>query len=145
MADARFSFTIARPLEEVFAVLTDPEKTPKCSAPAVEEHWITPGPLTIGSRRLAVTRLMGRRSQNIAEVTAYEPNRMWEMKSVSGPPFVARAEFARTDGGTRVDWTWSIDLQGAMRVFAPLVMSLVGRQFTRDFARLKRMMETGEL
>ena len=27
MADARFNFTIARQLEEVFAVLTDPEKT----------------------------------------------------------------------------------------------------------------------
>ncbi len=67
MADARFTFTISRPLEEVFAVLTDPEKTPKWSAPAVEEHWITPGPPTIGSRRLAVTQLMGRRSQNVAE------------------------------------------------------------------------------
>jgi len=145
MADARFTFTISRPLEEVFAVLTDPEKTPKWSAPAVEEHWITPGPPTIGSRRLAVTQLMGRRSQNVAEVTAFEPNRMWEMKSVSGPRFVARAEFAPIDGGTRVDWTWSFDLQGPMRVFAPLVTWLVGRQLTRDFARLKRMMETGEL
>jgi len=145
MADARFSFTIARPLEEVFAVLTDPEKTPKWSAPAVEEHWTTPGPPTIGSRRLAVTQLMGRRSQNIAEVTAYEPNRMWEMKSVSGPRWVARAEFARTDGGTRVDWTWNFDLRGPMRVVAPLVTWLVGRQLTKDFAQLKRMMETGEL
>jgi hypothetical protein len=88
---------------------------------------------------------MGRRSENIAEVTAYEANRMWEMKSVSGPPFVARAEFARTDGGTRVDWTWSFDLQGPMRALAPLATWFVGRQFTKDFARLKRMMETGEL
>src|SRR2546426_11422502 len=109
MADAHVSFTIPPPLEEVFAVLTDPEKTPKWSAPAVEEHWITPGPPTIGSRRLAVTQLMGRRSQNIAEVTAYEPNRMREMKRVSGPRFLARAEFAPIDGGTRGDWTWSFD------------------------------------
>ena len=145
MADARLSVTISRPLEEVFAVLTDPEKTPKWSASAVEERWITPGPPAIGSRRLAVTQLMGRRSQNIAEVTAYEPNRMWEMKSVSGPPFVARAEFARTDGGTRVDWTWSFDLQGAMRPFGPLVAWLFGRLFAKDLVRLKRMMETGEL
>jgi len=145
MAEARLSVTIARPLEEVFAVLTDPENTPKWSAPAVEERWITPGPPTIGSRRLAMTQVMGRRSENIAEVTAYEANRMWEMKSVSGPPFVARAEFARSDGGTRVDWTWSFDLQGPMRALAPLVTWFVGRQFTKDLVRLKRMMETGEL
>ena len=31
------------------------------------------------------------------------------------------------------------------RAVAPLVTWLVGRQFTKDFARLKRMMETGEL
>jgi len=47
MAEARLSVTIARPLEEVFAVLTDPANTPKWSAPAVEERWITPGPPTI--------------------------------------------------------------------------------------------------
>src|SRR6266704_5647637 len=124
MADARFSFTIARPLEEVFAVLTDPETTPKWSVPAVEERWITPGPPTIGSRRLAVTQFMGRRSENIAEMTAYEPNRMWEMKSVSGPPFIVRATFARVEGGTQVDWTWTFHLQGPMRPFGPIVARL---------------------
>jgi uncharacterized protein YndB with AHSA1/START domain len=145
MADARLSVTISRPLGEVFTVLTDPEKTPKWSASAVEERWLTPGPPTIGSRRLAVTKLIGRRSQNIAEVTAYEPNRMWEMKSVSGPPFVARAEFARTDGGTRVDWRWTFLLRGPMRPFGPIVARLFGRLFAKDLVRLKRMMETGEL
>ena len=36
MADAHVRVTISQPLEEVFAVLTDPETTPKWSAPAVE-------------------------------------------------------------------------------------------------------------
>jgi len=44
-----------------------------------------------------------------------------------------------------VHWTWSFDLQGPMRALAPLVTWFVGRQFTKDFARLKRMMEMGEL
>jgi uncharacterized protein YndB with AHSA1/START domain len=145
MAEARLNVTIARPLEEVFAVLTDPENTPKWSAPAVEERWITPGPPTIGSRRLAMTQLMGRRSENIAEVTVLEPNRVWEMKSVSGPPFVVRASFEPVKGGTRVDWTWSFHLQGLMRPFGPLIARLFGRLFAKDLVRLKRMMETGEL
>ena len=145
MADARLSVTIFRPLEEVFAVLTDPENTPKWSAPAVEERWITPGPPTIGSRRLAVTQMMGMRSKNNAEVTALEPNRLWEMRSVSGPSFVVRAAFEPVEGGTRVDWTWSFHLQGPMRPFGPLVAWLFGRVFAKDLVRLKRMMETGEL
>lgn len=145
MAEAQLSVTISRPLEEVFAVLTDPEKTPKWSSPAVEEHWITPGPPAIGSRRVAVTRLLGRRSQNIAEVTAYEANRMWEMKSVSGPPFVVRAIFAPVEGATRVDWTWTLLQRGPIRPFGPIVARLFGLLFARDLVRLKRMMDTGEL
>lgn len=145
MATARLSVTIARPLEDVFAVLTDPEKTPRWSAPAVEERWITPGAPTIGSRRLAITRMLGRRSENIAEVTAYEPNRMWELTSVSGPHFVVRATFAPVDGGTRMDWNWRFDLQGPLRLLEPVVVRLLGRQFTKDLARLKSMMESGEL
>ena len=31
------------------------------------------------------------------------------------------------------------------RAMAPVVTWLLGRQFTKDFERLKRMMETGEL
>ena len=145
MAETQLSVMIARPLEEVFAVLTDPNKTPRWSAPAVEEQWITPGPAGIGSRRRAVTQLMGRRSENVAEVTAYEPNRMWEMTSVAGPPFVVRARFAPVDSGTRVDWTWSFDFRGPLRLFGPLVAGIFGRQFAKDLARLKRMMESGEL
>jgi uncharacterized protein YndB with AHSA1/START domain len=145
MAEAQLSVTIPRPLGEVFGVLTDPTNTPKWSAPAVEERWITPGPPTIGSRRLAVTQLMGRRTENIAEVTALEPNRLWEMRSVSGPPFVVRAIFAPVEGGTRVDWTWSFRLQGPMRPFGPLVAWVFGRVFAKDLVRLKRMMEMGEL
>ena len=111
----------------------------------MEERWITPGPRTIGSRRLAVTQFMGMRSENIAEVTAFEPNRMWEMKSVSGPPFVVRATFAPVEGGTRVEWTWSFDLKGPMRPFGFLVAQLFGRLFAKDLVRLKRMMEAREL
>jgi len=92
-----------------------------------------------------MTQVMGRRSENIAEVTVLEPNRVWEMKSVSGPPFVVRASFEPVKGGTRVDWTWSFHLQGLMRPFGPLIARLFGRLFAKDLVRLKRMMETGEL
>ena len=50
MAKAEVSVTIDRPLEDVFAVLTDVEKTATWSAPTVEEHWTTPGPVGVGSR-----------------------------------------------------------------------------------------------
>ena len=86
MAKAEVSVTIDRPLEDVFAVLTDVEKSATWSAPTVEEHWTTPGPVGVGSRRHAVTRYLGRRAENDAEVSEFEPNRKWTMCSLSGPP-----------------------------------------------------------
>jgi uncharacterized protein YndB with AHSA1/START domain len=145
VADARISVTIARPIEEVYAVLTDPEKTPTWSAPAVEEHWTTPGPVAIGSIRHATTQFMGRRSGNDAELIAFEPNRSWTLKSVSGPPFVVSATFEPVAGGTRVDWTWTFTFRGPLKLFEPLVTSFFGRQFAKDLARLKELMETGAL
>jgi uncharacterized protein YndB with AHSA1/START domain len=145
MTEGRAAIVIARPLEDVFAVLTDPEKTPAWSQSAVEERWLTPPPVGVGSRRLAVTRGMGRTSQNVAEVTAYEPGRGWTMTSVSGPRFVASADFATVDHGTRIDFTWSFALTGALRFMEPVIVRVFMRQFEQDLVRLKAMMESDRL
>ena len=97
------------------------------------------------SRRLAVTRGMGRTSQNVAEVTAYEPGRRWTMTSVSGPRFVATADFATVDDGTRVDFTWSFALTGVLRLLEPVFLRVFMTRFEQDLARLKTMMESGRL
>ena len=47
MTEAHAAVVIARPLEAVFAVLTDAEQTPAWSASAVEERWLTPPPVGI--------------------------------------------------------------------------------------------------
>ena len=85
MADGNATITIARPLDDVWAVLTDPEKSPIWSAPTIEEHWLTPPPHGLGSRRRAVNRGFGRTQTNDAEVTAYDPKRSWTMTSVVRP------------------------------------------------------------
>lgn len=126
-------------------MLTDPEKTPLWSASAVEERWLTPPPHGIGSRRLAVTKGFGRRSQNAAEVTAYEVNRGWTMTSVSGPRFVASAAFAPITGGTHIDFTWRFELGGPLRVVEPIVVRAFMRSFERDLGTLKALLESGEL
>jgi uncharacterized protein YndB with AHSA1/START domain len=144
-AVARMSVTIGRPVEDVFAVLTDPALTPRWSAPAVEEAWITPPPHGVGSRRRAVVRGFGRRSENVTELTAIEPNRSWQMTSVSGPRFVAEARFEPVDRGTRVELTYAFDFGRATRLVGPVVSRMFTAQFDRDLARLKTLMESGRL
>jgi uncharacterized protein YndB with AHSA1/START domain len=145
VADGNATITILRPLDDVWAVLTDPEKSPIWSAPTIEEHWLTPPPHGLGSRRRAVNRGFGRTQTNDAEVTAYEPKRSWTMTSVSGPRFVMTAEFEPVEGGTRVDFGFSLRLSAGLRLFEPIFMRVFMGQFRKGLARLKELMESGRL
>jgi hypothetical protein len=139
--------TIERSLADVYAVLSDPTKTPRWSKPAVREWVSTPGPIGVGSRRGAVTRMGPLRTQNEAEVTEFEPRRRIAMRSVSGPiSFRVAMDFVEpVPGRTRVDWRWEFFPRGLMRLGSPLIGPFWRRTFGRDLRELKRQMEAGEL
>jgi uncharacterized protein YndB with AHSA1/START domain len=146
MPSTALAVTIARPVAEVFAVLTDPETTSRWSSATIEEHWTTPPPLRIGSRRHATTRMGILRAHNETEIVELEPNRHWKMTSVSGPRFSQEATFTEVPGATRVDWVLTVDLGRVGNVLlAPASLWMVGRQLAEDLARLKALMEAGTL
>lgn len=145
MPSIALSVTIDRPLDDVFAVLTDVTRTARWSSGAESERWLTKPPHGLGSRREAVSRTMGRRMTNIAEVTAYDPGRGWTMRSISGPPFEASAAFHAEGSGTRVDWTWSFGRSRLARIALIPLVPVFRRRFVTDLGRLKGMMERGEL
>ena len=146
MRSVTSSVTIDRPVEEVFAVLTDVEKTGRWFPGDVEEHWITPPPHGVGSRRRAVVTMFGRRMENEAEATEFDPPRRAAMRGISpNAPFAVGLDFHPTNGGTRVEVTSQIDLRGPARIASPLVTWVYGRAWSRGLANVKRMMEAGEL
>ncbi len=67
------------------------------------------------------------------------------MTSVSGPRFVASADFATVEQGTRVDFTWTFALTGVLRLIEPVFLRVFMSRFEQDLARLKSMMESGRL
>jgi uncharacterized protein YndB with AHSA1/START domain len=94
MGRADVSATIARPIEDVFAVLTDPTQSAKWAASAIEAELITPGPPQVGSRRRAVVKgPFGRTMESVMEVTEIEPDRR-----------VALTLISATWGGTGRTW-----------------------------------------
>jgi uncharacterized protein YndB with AHSA1/START domain len=140
------SVTIGRPIEDVFAVLTDVEKAGTWFPGNVEEHWTSPPPHGIGSTRRAVTIMFGRRTENDAIVTEYEPPYRAAMRGTTpNAPFVATLVFAPVGDGTRVDVTAEFYLRGWTRVFGPLWITLYGVAWARGLKNLKRLMESGEL
>lgn len=144
--EAEVSITIKRSVEDVFAVLSDVEATPKWSSNALEEKMTSAGPVGVGSTRRAVVRSFGLTAENEAEVTEFEPNRRIALQGLSGEfPFRVSMDFERLTGATRVDWTWELAPRGFRKLAGPLLSRLFTRQFRKDLNTLRDMMEAGAL
>ena len=138
--------TIRRSIEDVFAVLTDVERTALWFPGDVEEHWTSPPPHGVGSTRHAVVTMYGRRTENDAVATEYDPPFRAAMRGTTpSAPFVVTLTFARNAAGTDVEIVSDITLRGVARVFGPLVSSVYGRGWRRGLENLKRLMESGAL
>ena len=142
----RHTIEIQRPIEDVFAVLTDVTKTGQWYPAKVEEWWTTPPPHGVGSVRRARVLVMGRGVENDAIVTEYEPPRLAGLKGLSrSAPFEATLSFEPIDGGTRVEVETVFHLRGVMRLIGPMFVKNYERGWEVGMANLKRMMEAGEL
>jgi len=112
MSSVTSRITIGRPVEDVFAILTDVEKTGLWYPVDVEEHWTSPPPLGVGSTRHAVVRMGGRRSENDAVVTEYDPPLRAAIAGTSpNVPFVSTLVFSREGAATLVEVTTPCPLE----------------------------------
>jgi uncharacterized protein YndB with AHSA1/START domain len=142
---ATASATIRRPIAQVFAVLTDVEQTGRWFPGNVEEHWTSPPPHGVGSTRHAIVRMIGRRSENDAQVTMFEPPHRAAMRGTTpGAEFDARLTFTETDDGTRVEVVIDLPGEGARRLVMPIFAAWYQRQWRRGLATLARHMESSQ-
>ncbi|HEY8170716.1 MAG TPA: SRPBCC family protein [Candidatus Limnocylindria bacterium] len=143
---ARHTVDIGRPIEDVFAVLTNVELTGRWYPARVEEWWTSPPPRGVGSTRRARTWVLGRAMENDAVVTAYDPPRLAAMKGLSSnTPFEVTLSFEPVQGGTRVVVESIFHLKGLMRLVGPLFIPTYERGWEKGLVRLRSMMESGEL
>jgi uncharacterized protein YndB with AHSA1/START domain len=146
MAGVTNRIAIRRPIEDVFAVVTDVEKTGIWFPGDVEERWTSAPPHGVGSTRHAVVKMFGRRSENDAVTTVYEPPDRAAMRGTSpNAPFLVTLSFSRDGEETRLEVVSDLNLRGPERIFGPLIAFGYGRAWARGLANLKRMMESGAL
>ena len=146
MSQIRSSVTINRPIEDVFAVLTNVENTEKWFPGDVKEWWTSPPPHGAGSTRRARVKMGPMTTENDAVATVYEPPHRAGMKGTSkNAPFEAMLTFEPVEGGTRVESNIDLDLRGPARLFGGMFTRWYGKSWDQGLVNLKRMMETGEL
>ena len=139
--------TIARPVEDVFAVLSDVGNVAAWSSNTIEETLLTPGPLRKGSRRRAVIKgFAGRTMQNEAEMIEFEPNRRMVVRVLDAPvPAQIVIEFTPVAVGTRLDWTGIVSPRGILAPTGFLLARLYRMAFEKDLRNLKALMDRREL
>jgi uncharacterized protein YndB with AHSA1/START domain len=75
---------IARPMEDVFAYVTDPSRMPEWQQGYVRGHM--DGPTTrVGSKCTTVRRIGGREREAVTEITEYDPPHQWADRGIDGP------------------------------------------------------------
>ncbi len=140
------SIVINRPIEDVFAVLTNVENAGKWFPGNVQEWWTSPPPHGVGSTRRARVKMGFMTTENDAVTTVFEPPHRAGMKGTSrNAPFEVMLTFESVGGGTQVNATLEMFVRGPAKLFAPMFGRWYGKNWNQGMANLKRMMESGEL
>jgi uncharacterized protein YndB with AHSA1/START domain len=142
MIDFTIETHIERPVAEVFAHTTDPSRLHTWQVNTVSATREDDGAYGVGSRLREVHRAPGGKElASVVEVSEYEPDRAFALHVVEGTPVDARMTFEPTHDGTLLRFAAHGRLRGPLRLAQPLLQRTLKRQFTKDCARLKQVLE----
>lgn len=124
---------IARPPEDVYALVSDLERGPE---------WQPSLVCVDVERGTEVRRVAGQERKASFEVTRNEAPRLFEIVSRGGP-VRARATFELTPAGagTRVDLALVLELSGPLRFAGGMVRGRAEREARENLERLKELLE----
>jgi uncharacterized membrane protein len=146
MLKIEISTVINRPVEEVFAVVSNFENNPKWNPSSLEVKKTSAGPIGRGTTWRSVANVIGRRLDSESEFIEYEPNRKITSKGKQGPiQTKSQVTFEGVEGGTRVDLTLEGEPGGFFKLTEPLLVKMGKRQFEGALANLKDLMEARAL
>jgi uncharacterized protein YndB with AHSA1/START domain len=141
MTTVSASITINQPVDKVFDYVTDVENHKAWQA-GILDATVTPSdPIGVGSTYHYTTDVMGRRMETHLEVTAYEKDKLWSVKTTGVPQSVEMVYlFEAVDNNTRL--TISMELTGGYPAAAEaMVKQQTQKNFEDQCNRIKQMVE----
>ena len=138
------AITIARPIEEVFAFVSDARNRPRWDESVDSEELTSPEPVGVGSTVRTRMRSMGRDYELGWEIVEHEPPASQRIESTSGPFSTTLLYDLSEDGdGTLVRFSVTGRPTGALRLMQPLIARNTQRNLDQAFPRLKELLEGG--
>lgn len=143
MINVEDSIVINRPIEEVFAYVSDLTNAPAWQTGLIEVRKTTADPLGIGTQFTFLRKFLGQKLEASNEFTAYQPNEIITFITTSGPmPVEGSYLFGAEPEGTRVTCKLAMKPEGFSRLAEPLIAATVRREMSTEFAYLKDLLES---
>jgi uncharacterized membrane protein len=141
--DVEVETVVERPIDVVAGYAGDPSNAPDWYVNIESVQWLTPPPMSVGSRLAFVASFLGRRLEYVYEVVELSPGQRLVMRTDEGP-FPMQTTYtwsAVGDAATRMRLRNTGEPAGFSRLAAPVVARAVRRAMRHDLARLKRLLE----
>lgn len=141
MASAVASTIINQPIEKVFSYITEVENHTAWQA-GIKEARVSPaGPIALGSMYTYTSEVMGRKMETALQVSQFEINRKWAIKTTGVPtPVETVYQFEPSGAGTQL--TVSMELSGGYPAMAEgAIKAQLQKSMDEQAARMKQMLE----
>ena|SRR5689334_12091234 len=146
MARIEINLVINRPVEEVFAFVSNSENLPRWRSTSLEIKKTSDGSLGVGSTFKGRFTFLGRQFDGNIVVTAHEPNQVYVSRMAEGPfPLETGYTLEPVEDGTHVSFVVEGEPGGFFKLAEPLVVSMAKRAYTTDLQNLKEMLEAQAL
>jgi uncharacterized protein YndB with AHSA1/START domain len=143
MVDRSDSITIDRPVEEVFAYVTDVTNDPAWHTDVLEARKTSEGPIGMGTVWHSRFKPTMGISEGDMEVVDFEPNRTQVMRGQIGPMQPTLTYLLEpSDGGTKFTRRIQINVSGWMKIMQPIIGMMLPKQNRGFLANLKRVLES---
>jgi len=141
--DLTVSIVIARPVEVVFAYISNYEHDPQWRAGVIEMAQTPPGCAHIGTKTREVARFFGKKRVTPAEITHYEPDRKVAFAGLmaNSIPVSGSRTVERIGEQARFIYQAKVELSGFYLLIEPLMAAILRRRFMRDLRCLKERLE----
>jgi uncharacterized protein YndB with AHSA1/START domain len=142
MTSFHTSVRVARPIEEVFAFVSDPRFFPEWNSAVEAVQHIFGEPSQLGSTYAMRRQLPTGPVDNQLEIVGREHPTEFRVRTTSGPtPFTYSYRFDSDGVDTVVYLEATVELQGVAPMAKPLAARAVRRGVDANFAALKRTLE----
>lgn len=133
---------IDRPVEEVFAYVSEPLNFPRWNSAVENMRTTSTGEGCLGSKYVMERQLPAGRAINEVDVVASEPPREFAIRTTTGPtPFLYRYRFVAANGETIVHLDAEVELPRPAALLPQLARRAVKSGVDQNLATLKQILE----